>query len=160
MGFSFKQWILFAAMDWLIKSLYLLIFQGSIIIGPFMAAFMTAVHLTALCVIGLIINLAKVDRFRSILLPVLANVIFVGVMTWFWVSFYQSGSVTLCSNNECRWINGAITPLGVRVLAMHMGAYTALNLVTLLAAGTVKSLGLKRHQTPGSSEPAQQKARS
>jgi hypothetical protein len=147
MGVSLKQWMLFAAFDWLLKSAYLL-FVGAAILAPFIAALMTAVHLTALCVVRFFIRAAP---FKGILVPILTNLIFAGILTWFYVSLYRRGSVTECFNNECWWLNGTITPLGSRVLALQIGAYVGLNLLTFMAARTAECLqrgapGCKRRQ--------------
>jgi hypothetical protein len=149
MGVSLKQWMLFAAFDWLLKSAYLL-FVGAAILAPFIAALMTAVHLTALCVVRFFISLIRATPFKGILVPTLTNLIFAGILTWFYVSLYRSGSVTECFNNECWWVNGAITPLGSRVLALQIGAYTGLNLLTFLAARTAERLYRKGHLNTGS----------
>jgi hypothetical protein len=144
MGVSLKQWMLFAAFDWLLKSAYLL-FVGAAILAPFIAALMTAVHLTALCVVRFFISRIRAAPFKGILVPILTNLIFAGILTWFYVSLYQSGSVTECFNNECWWVNGTITPLGSRVLALQIGAYAGLNLLTFLAARTAECLYRRRH---------------
>ena len=63
-----------------------------------------------------------------------ANILFSGVLILLWVSFIRSSRVTECFGVElsCQWIDGVITPIGRRTIALKTAIYIVLNLTPLL----------------------------
>ena len=124
------------------------------IAAPFIAVLMTIVHLMAFSIASFLRSIFGHKYLRQTLLLVVTNKIFFGVLTWFYVSISRSGNVTESFNNEYLWIKGTITALGALVLALQIGVYTFLNLMTVLIVRALESFARRSRPMPSSSESA------
>jgi len=145
MKFSRIQWLAIIVLDALLKAAFFFFFSLSILAIP-LALFLTALHL-AMFVIARACWRFAIPARRANAIAVLSatNVLFVIVSTLFWVSSIRNRQMTECFGVEraCHWIEGAVTPIGRRVIAMNMFTYVVLNIIPFVLV-----MALSRRERP------------
>jgi hypothetical protein len=134
MKFSLFQWLAIVLLDVVLKVAYLFIISLNILVVP-IGIFLTALHITMFIIARSFVRLLKLSRHSMIALTLFAaNALFSGVSIFLRVSFGQGSRVTLCYGVKptCEWINGTITPIGIRTLALETAIFIVLNLTALL----------------------------
>jgi hypothetical protein len=77
-------------------------------------------------------------RSATAITTLITNILFLGVFVSLWIYFIKSGRQTGCVDvghgQECDWIDGVITPLGMQTIATRAGIQLVINVVTVLVA--------------------------
>jgi hypothetical protein len=156
MYFSGSQWLGAIILDVLFRVLFS-IATGSLLFMPFAPAF-SVIHYGFLGAASAFTTSHNIRPRYSIPLTILtANILFFVIFVGFLVSGTKAGRATRClvESDQCYWINGKITELGMWALAQDGIIQIAINLIPLLI---VWSLNIRPRQ-PGTGHSPEQERR-
>jgi hypothetical protein len=148
MYFSGSQWLAAIILDVLIRALVFFMSRSMfVLISPFISV----IHYALLGAVSAAMTGYNVRARFSIPFTILiANIIFFGAFVGLLAGLTKAGRATRClvESDQCYWVNGTITELGMWALAQDGLGQIVINLIPLLIVGL---LGIR--PTQDSTEP-------
>jgi hypothetical protein len=133
MNFSAIQWFALVGLDLFLRAAYFVAVTFNILLIP-VALFLSILHFVVLGLAQLLAARLKPQIRRPAVAIAVANVLFAAAMALLWIVLIRDGSVTGCMNGKCDWVNGVITPDGVRTILSQTVIQIILNLVPVAIA--------------------------
>jgi hypothetical protein len=136
-----SQWSIIVLGDLLIRSGTFFGRSLNVLTIP-IALFLSAIHLGLLISVALFVNTFALKARRAIGVTLAAtNIMFCFIFISVWLLFIKSGRQTSCVANECSWIDGSITAIGVKTILFETAVQVVINVVPYLF---VSALALRR----------------
>jgi hypothetical protein len=133
MHLSALQWLIIVLLDVATRAGYMFITSFNII-NVIFALLVSALHLTLLILVNYIVMPFQLAARAAVAVTLaVTNLLFAVTFVLFWIVPSSRGRVTACVNNECSWIDGSVTWIGVQHISGALVAQLAINLVPVLA---------------------------
>jgi len=146
MNYSAIQWFVLVGLDLIFRVTYVVAFSFNILLIP-IALFLSILHFIVLGLAQLLTMRLKPQTRKPAVVIAGANVLFAATMAVLWIAFIREGSVTGCANGKCDWVDGVITPDGMRTILLQIVFQVILNLLPVVIASKSSSLSQRATRT-------------